>query len=182
MVARCCRTRSFLIPLHQNPAHSVRSKIFSRGIDPVLGDAYIPGYNRAFKVITRSPTSELTRTPKICRDCRVVYVHPIVANFLCYCGNAPLTSGALSQFNPLGPCCAELHTPKKWGAYVEGHEHWACAFTRPANFPIARYSTPAQPCNCHRYVPSRFSPQALRSTHSTFQNHNPTTRQFRWRP
>ena len=112
--------------------------------NPVLGDAYIekwisvvPGYNRVFKVhykITHFGTDSHGDAPQ---ELPVVYVNPIVSNFVYYAGNAPWTNDALSQFTMPGSCCPELHTPEQWGAYVDSTNTGLALYT-PMQFPNSK--------------------------------------------
>ncbi len=112
--------------------------------NPVLGDAYIekwiyvvPSYNRVFKVhykITHFGTDSHADTPQ---ELPVMYVNPIVTNFLYYGGNAPWTNGALSQFTMPGSCCPYLPTPEQWGAYVDSTSTGIALYT-PTQYPDSK--------------------------------------------
>ncbi len=109
--------------------------------NPVLGDAYIekwisvvPGYNRVFKVhykITHFGTD--THTEAL-QELPVAYVNPNITNFLYYGGSAPWTNGALTPFAAPGQCCAHVHTPEQWGAYVDSKNTGLALYT-PGQFP-----------------------------------------------
>ena len=122
----------------------MKNLVPQRSGNPVLGDAYIekwisvvPGYNRVFKVhykITHFGTDSHGDAPQ---ELPVVYVNPIVSNFVYYAGNAPWTNDALSQFTMPGSCCPELHTPEQWGAYVDSTNTGLALYT-PMQFPNSK--------------------------------------------
>ena len=109
--------------------------------NPVLGDAYIekwisvvPGYNRIFKVHYRITHFGTDAHTEALQELPVAYVNPNIPNFLYYGGRAPWTNGALTPFTPPGECCAHVHTPEQWGAYVDSTNTGLALFT-PGQFP-----------------------------------------------
>jgi N-acetylmuramoyl-L-alanine amidase len=109
--------------------------------NPVTGDAYIekwisvvPGYNRVFKVhykITHFGTDSHAQN---LQELPVAYVNPNIPHFLYYSGKAPWTHGALTAFDVQGPCCDHVHTPERWGAYVDATNTGLALYT-PGQFP-----------------------------------------------
>lgn len=114
---------------------------FGGGNDPVLGDAYIekwisvvPGYNRVFKVHYRITHFGTDSHAQNLQELPVVYVNPNTPHFLYYGGTHPWTNGALTPFDVQGPCCDHVHTPEKWGAYVDSTNIGLALYT-PMQFP-----------------------------------------------
>ena len=114
---------------------------FGGGTDSVLGDAYIekwisvvPSYNRVFKVHYRITHFGTDSHAQNLQELPVAYVNPNTPHFLYYGGTNPWTNGALTPFDVQGPCCDHVHTPEKWGAYVDSTNIGLALYT-PMQFP-----------------------------------------------
>lgn len=112
--------------------------------NPVLGDAYIekwisvvPGYNRVFKVHYKITHFGSDSHADSTQELPVMYVNPIISNFSYYGGDAPWTNDVLSEFAMPGSCCAFLHTPEQWGAYVDSTGTGLALYT-PSQFPDSK--------------------------------------------
>jgi hypothetical protein len=117
---------------------------FGGGTGPVLGDAYIekwisvvPGYNRVFKVHYKITHFGTDSHADANQELPVMYVNPIVPNFLYYGGSAPWTNDVLSQFTMPGGCCTVLPTTEQWGAYVDATNTGIALYT-PMQYPNAK--------------------------------------------
>jgi hypothetical protein len=111
---------------------------------PVLGDAYIekwisvvPGYNRVFRVHYRITHFGSDSHGDAFQELPVMYVNPNVPRFLYYGGNAPWTNDALSEHVMPSVCCDMLHTPEKWGAYVDANATGIALYT-PGQYPNSK--------------------------------------------
>jgi uncharacterized repeat protein (TIGR01451 family) len=112
--------------------------------NPVLGDAYIekwisvvPGFNRVFKVHYKITHFGTDAHADAGQEAPVMYVNPNVPRFLYYEGSAPWTNGALSQHTMPFACCDSLHTPERWGAYVDGTDTGIALYT-PGQYPNSK--------------------------------------------
>jgi Big-like domain-containing protein len=112
--------------------------------NPVLGDAYIekrisvvPGFNRVFKVHYKITHFGSDAHSTAGQEAPVMYVNPNVPRFLYYEGSAPWTNGALSQHTMPFACCDSLHTPERWGAYVDGTDTGIALYT-PGQYPNSK--------------------------------------------
>ena len=111
---------------------------------PVLGDAAIekwisvvPGFNRVFKVHYKITHFGTDSHANAFQELPVMYVNPSVPRFIHYAGSAPWTNGDLSQHTMPFACCDMLHTPERWGAYVDSTNTGIALYT-PGQYPDSK--------------------------------------------